>query len=102
MDISESRIGYVCIPRLALAKRGAVLWCFELLACIMGTGVFLINAILLLLILVYVSLKFLPIWRMYYKPASLYIILGLCFVPTIFIGRFLRELILWLVMYRPW
>lgn len=98
MEISEDRIGYVCIPRLALAKRVAILWLFELAACITGTGVFLIDTILLLLILVWVSLKFLPVWKLYYKAASLYIVLLLCFIPALILGKVIREAILWLIM----
>lgn len=98
MEISEDRIGYVCIPRFALAKRVIILWLFELAACITGTGVFLIDTILLLLVLVWVSLKFLPVWRLYYKTASLYIILLLSFVPACLLGRLIREAILWLIM----
>lgn len=98
MEISEERIGYVCIPRLALAKRVAVLWLFELVACIIGTDVFLIDTILLLLVLVWVSLKFLPVWKLYYKAASLYIVLLLIFIPTLFLGYLIRETLLWLIM----
>lgn len=98
MDISEERVGYVCIPRLALAKRVAVLWLFELAACITGTGVFLVDTILLLLVLVWVSLKFLPVWKLYYKAASLYIVLLLSFVPALLLGRLIREAVLWLIM----
>ena len=101
MDISEERIGYVCIPRLALAKRFIVMWCFELAACIVGTGVFMIDFILLMGITFYVSLKFLPVWRLYYKTASLYIILLLSFPPTAILGYLIRELFLWLIMFRP-
>ena len=98
MEIDESRIGYVCIPRFALAKRVGILWLFELAACITGTGVFLIDTILLLLVLVWVSLKFLPVWKLYYKAASLYLILLLSFVPALLLGWMIRETILWLIM----
>ena len=98
MEISEDRIGYVCIPRLALAKRVAVLWLFELAACITGTGVFLIDTILLLLILVWISLKFLPVWKLYYKAASLYIVLLLSFIPAFILGRVIRGVIMWFMM----
>lgn len=98
MEISEDRIGYVCIPRFALAKRVFILWLFELAACITGTGIFLIDTILLLLILVWVSLKFLPVWKLYYKTASLYIVLLLSFIPALLLGRLIRETILWLIM----
>lgn len=101
MDIDESRVGYVCIPRRALAKRFAILWCFELAACIVGTGVFLIDFVLLVGILIFVSLKFLPVWRMYYKTASLYVLLLLTILPTAILGKVIRELILWLIMFRP-
>lgn len=100
MDIDESRIGYVCIPRRALAKRFAILWCFELAACIVGTGVFMIDFVLLVGIMIFVSLKFLPAWKLYYKPISLYICILLTVVPTAFLGKLLRELILWLIMFR--
>lgn len=98
MEISEERIGYVCIPRLALAKRFGILWLFELAACITGTGVFLIDTILLLLVLVWVSLKFLPVWKLYYKAASLYILLLLAFFPAFIFGHLFREIVLWLIM----
>ena len=97
MDINESRVGYVCIPRRALAKRMAILWCFELAACTMGAGVFFIDTVLIVTAMAFFSLKFLPVWRMYYKPVSLYIVLLILLVPTVFLGRFLRELILWLI-----
>ena len=98
MEISEDRIGYVCIPRFALAKRVAVLWLFELAACITGTSVFLIDTILLLLVLVWISLKFLPVWKLYYKAASLYIVLLLGFVPAFLLGHLIRKAVLWLIL----
>jgi len=98
MEISEERIGYVCIPRFALAKRVSVLWLLELAACVVGSGLFLIFSVFCMLMLIWLSLKFLPVWRLYYKAASLYIILLLLFVPTLFLGYLIRETVLWLIM----
>ena len=45
MEISEERIGYVCIPRFALAKRIFILWLFEFAGCLVGSGLFLIFSV---------------------------------------------------------
>ncbi len=98
MEINEERIGYVCIPRFALAKRVGILWLFELIACLFGTGLFLLFSVFCMLMLLWLSLKFLPVWRLYYKTASLYIVLLLSFIPAFLLGRLLREAFLWLIM----
>ncbi len=98
MEINEERIGYVCIPRFALAKRVGILWLFELAACLVGSGLFLIFSAFCMLMLLWLSLKFLPVWRLYYKTASLYIILLLSFAPALLLGYLIRETILWLIM----
>lgn len=98
MEISEDRVGYVCIPRLALAKRIFILWLFEFAACLVGSGLFLIFSVFCMLMVLWLSLKFLPVWKLYYKAASLYIILLLSFVPALLLGHLIRETILWLIM----
>ena len=99
MEINEERIGYVCIPRRRLFGRVGVLWCFELIACFAGTGLFLILSSFCIMMLFWLSLKFLPVWRLYYKPLSLYLILALGFVPACFLGRMAREAIWYLIYF---
>ena len=98
MEIDESRIGYVCIPRLALAKRIFILWLFEFASCLVGSGLFLIFSVFCMLMVLWLSLKFLPVWQLFYKAASLYIVLLLSFVPAFVLGKVIREAVLWLIM----
>ena len=98
MEISEERVGYVCIPRFALAKRIFILWLFEFAGCRVGSGLFLIFSVFCWLMVLWLSLKFLPVWQLFYKAASLYIILALSFIPAYVLGRMIREAVLWLIM----
>ncbi len=101
MEINTERINRVVIPRRALAKRVGVLWLFELCACLCGFGLFAIVSFFCVLDMVWLTAKFVPVWKLYYRPATLYIILVLLVIPAVPIGLFLRWLIQFLIFKLP-
>ncbi|MBQ9151891.1 MAG: hypothetical protein IJX72_06545 [Clostridia bacterium] len=101
MEINTERINRVVIPRRALAKRVGILWLFEIMACLCGFGLFGIVSVFCILEGVWLTMKFRPVWRLYYHPATLYILLGLLVIPAIPIGLGLRRLIQWLIFSLP-
>ncbi len=101
MEINTDRPNRIVIPRRALFKRIAVLWFLEITACLCGAGPFVIVSVFCVLELVWLTAKVLPLWRLYYHPASLYIVLGLLIIPAIPIGLALRVFIPWLVVDLP-
>lgn len=98
MEINTDRPNRIKIPRRALFKRIAVLWLLEIMACLCGTGLFAIVSAFCVLELVLITMKVHPLWKLYYHPASLYIVLGLLIIPSIPIGLGLRDLIPWLTL----
>lgn len=98
MEINTDRPNRIVIPRRALFKRIAVLWLLEILACLCATGLFGIVTAFCVLELVLITAKVHPLWRLYYHPASLFVVLGLLLLPAIPIGLALRELIPWLAL----
>ena len=101
MELNTDRPNRIVIPRRALFKRVAVLWFLEIMACLCGTGPFAIVSVFCALELVWLTTKVLPLWRLYYHPASLYIVLGLLIIPSIPLGLALRVFIPWLVVGLP-
>ena len=101
MEINTDRPNRIVIPRRALFKRIAVLWFLEITACLCATGLFGIVTAFCMLELVLITAKVLPLWRLYYHPASLYIVLGLLWIPAVIIGVALRVLIPWLILELP-
>ena len=101
MEINTERINRIVIPRRPLFKRVGILWFVEITACLCGTGPFVIISVFCVLELVWLTAKVLPLWRLYYHPASLYIVLGLLIIPAIPIGLALRVFIPWLVVDLP-
>ena len=101
MDINTERINRIAVPRRALAKRTVIVWIFEIIACLCGFGVFSIVSIFSLLEGIWLARKFRRIWRLYYHPATLYVVLGLLFIPSVAIGLALRALIPWLILDLP-
>ena len=89
------------IPRRPLFKRVAILWFLEIMTSLCYAGAFGIVSAFCVLELVWLTAKVLPLWRLYYHPASLYIVLGLLIIPAIPIGLLLRVFIPWLVVDLP-
>ena len=71
------------------------------MVCLCCTGPFVIVSVFCVLELVWLTAKVVPLWRLYYHPASLYIVLGLLIIPAIPIGLLLRVFIPWLVVDLP-
>ncbi len=101
MDINTDRPNRIVIPRRALAKRVAVLWFLEITACLCGTGVFGIVSAFCVFELIWLTPKVQSLWRLYYHPASLYIVLGLLIIPAVPVGLALRVCIPWLIVDLP-
>ena len=101
MELNTDNPNRIVIPRRPLFKRVAVLWFLEIMACLCGTGPFVIVSAFCVLELIWLTAKVLPLWRPYYHPASLYILLGLLVIPSIPIGLALRVFIPWLVVDLP-
>ena len=95
MEINTDRPNRIVIPRRALFKRVAILWLLEIVACLCATGLFGIVAVFCLLELVWLTTKVHPLWRLYYHPASLYVVLGLLMLAAVPLGLGLRALIPW-------
>ena len=98
MEINPERINRIAVPRRALAKRTAIVWIFEIIACTCGVGILGIVSVFCVLEGFLLTRKFQTVWRLYYHPASLYIVLGLLWIPAIIIGGTLRALIPWLIL----
>ena len=101
MELNTDNPNRNVIPRRPLFKRVGILWFVEITACLCGTGPFVIISVFCVLELVWLTAKVLPLWRLYYHPASLYIVLGLLIIPAIPIGLALRVFIPWLVVDLP-
>ena len=101
MEINTDNPNRIVIPRRPLFKRVGILWFVEITACLCGTGPFVIISVFCVLELIWLTAKVLPLWRLYYHPASLYILLGLLIIPAIPIGLALRIFIPWLVVDLP-
>ncbi len=101
MEINTERVNRVVIPRRALARRVGILWLFELGVCLCGFGLFAIVSFFCILEMVWLTLKFRVVWRLYYHPATLYILLALLILPAIPLGLGLRWLIQWLIRKLP-
>jgi len=101
MELNTDNPNRIVIPRRPLFKRVGILWFVEITACLCGTGPFVILSVLCVLELIWLTAKVLPLWRLYYHPASLYILLGLLIIPAIPIGLALRVFIPWLVVDLP-
>lgn len=101
MELNTNNPNRIVIPRRPLFKRVGILWFVEITACLCGTGPFVIISVFCVLELVWLTAKVLPLWRLYYHPASLYIVLGLLIIPAIPIGLALRVFIPWLVVDLP-
>ena len=101
MEINTDRPNRIVIPRRALFNRIAVLFFWEITACLCATGLFGIVTAFCVLEIVLITAKVLLLWRLYYHPASLYIVLGLLTIPSVPIGLGLRVLIPWLVVGLP-
>ena len=101
MDSETLYINSVLIPRRALAKRMAFLWLFEIIACLCGFGPLVIVSAFCIFECILLTLKFRTVWRLYYHPTTLYIVLGLLVIPSAFIGLALRTLIRWLILNLP-
>jgi hypothetical protein len=101
MELNTDNPNRIVIPRRPLFKRVAILWFMEITACLCGTGPFVIVSAFCVLELVWITAKVLPLWRLYYHPASLHIVLGLLIIPAIPIGLLLRAFITWLVVDLP-
>ena len=101
MELNTDNPNRIVIPRRPLFKRVGILWFVEITACLCGTGPFVIISVFCVLELVWLTAKVLPLWRLYYHPASLYIVLGLLIIPAIPISLALRVFIPWLVVDLP-
>ena len=101
MEINTERINRIVIPRRALAKRVGILWAFEILTCLCGFGLFGIVSFFCILEGIWLTTKFRSVWRLYYHPATLYIVLALLMIPAVPIGLGLRVFIPWLVVDLP-
>ena len=101
MEINTDRPNRIVIPRRALFKRVAILWFLEIVACLCGTGVFGIVSAFCVVEIIWLIAKVIPFWKLYYHPASFYIVLGLLIIPSIPIGLALRVFIPWLVVDLP-
>lgn len=101
MELNTNIPNRIAIPRRPLFKRVGILWFVEITACLCGTGPFVIVSVFCVLELVWLTAKVLPLWRLYYHPASLYIVLGLLIIPAIPISLLLRVFIPWLVVDLP-
>ena len=101
MELNTDNPNRIVIPRRPLFKRVGILWFVEITACLCGTGPSVIISVFCVLELVWLTAKVLPLWRLYYHPASLYIVLGLLIIPAIPIGLALRVFIPWLVVDLP-
>ena len=101
MELNTDNPNRIVIPRRPLFKRVGILWFVEITACLCGTGPFVIISVFCVLELIWLTAKVLPLWRLYYHPASLYILLGLLISPAIPIGLALRIFIPWLVVDLP-
>ena len=101
MALNTNTPNRIVIPRRPLFKRVAILWSLESMACLCGTGPFVIVSAFCVLELIWITAKVLPLWKLYYHPASLYIVLGLLIIPAIPIGLALRVFIPWLVVDLP-
>lgn len=101
MELNTDNPNRIVIPRRPLFKRVGILWFVEITACLCGTGPFVIISVFCVLELIWLTAKVLPVWRLYYHPASLYILLGLLIIPAIPIGLALRVFIPWLVVDLP-
>ena len=101
MVIHTERINRITIPRRALAKRTAIVWIFEIIACTCGVGILGIVSVFCVLEGFLLTRKFQTVWRLYYHPATLYIVLGLLWIPAIIVGGTLRALIPWLILDLP-
>ena len=101
MKSETAYINSILIPRLSLAKRIAVLWMFEIMACLCGFGLFAIVSLLSVFEGIWLARKFRPVWSLYYHPATLYIVLVLLLAPSVIIGLALRAFIPWLILELP-
>jgi hypothetical protein len=101
MELNTDNPNRIVIPRRPLFKRVGILWFVEITACLCGTGPFVIISVFCVLELIWLTAKVLPLWRLYYHPASLYIVLGLLIIPAIPISLALRVFIPWLVVDLP-
>ena len=101
MELNTDNPNRIVIPRRPLFKRVAILWLLEIMACLCGTGPFVIVSAFGVLELVWITAKVRPLWRLYYHPASLYILLCVLIIPAIPIGLLLRVFIPWLVVDLP-
>ena len=101
MELNTDNPNRIVIPRRPLFKRVAILWSLEIMSCLCGTGPFVIVSAFCVLELIWITAKVLPLWKLYYHPASLYIVLGLLIIPAIPIGLALRVFIPWLVVDLP-
>ena len=101
MDIHTERINRIAVPRRALAKRTAIVWIFEIIACTCGVGILGIVSVFCVLEGFLLTRKFQTVWRLYYHPATLYIVLGMLWIPAVIIGVALRVLIPWLILELP-
>lgn len=101
MELNTDNPNRIVIPRRPLFKRAAILWLLEIMACLCGTGPFVIVSAFCVLELVWITAKVRPFWRLYYHPASLYILLCVLIIPAIPIGLLLRVFIPWLIVDLP-
>ena len=101
MSINDDRVNRVVIPRRSLAKRMGILWLLEIVACLCGFGLFAIFSVFCIVETIWLTAKFHPVWRLYYHPAALYILLILLIIPAIPLGLGLRWSIKWLIFELP-
>ena len=101
MELNTDNPNRIVIPRRPLFKRVAVLWFLEITACLCCGGPFVIVSAFCAVELVWLTAKVQPLWRLYYHPASLYVVLGALMIPAVPIGLALRAFIPWLVVDLP-
>ncbi len=101
MEINTDRPNRIVIPRRPLFKRVAVLWFLEIVACLCCAGPFVIVSAFCVFELIWLIPKVQALWRLYYHPASLYMVVGILVVPSVPIGLALRAFIPWLIVDLP-
>jgi len=101
MEINTDQINRVVIPRRSLAKRIGILWLFEIIAYLFGFGLFGIVSLFCVAATVWLTVKFHSVWRLYYHPSTLYILLVLLAIPAFPIGLGLRWCVQWLIFKLP-
>ena len=101
MEINTDQINRVIIPRRSLAKRIEILWLFEIITSFFCVGIFGIISLFCVSVMIWLTVKFHSVWKLYYHPATLYILLVSLAVPAVPIGLGLRWCIQWLVFKLP-